>query len=67
MQIKTKSEFNACAFEMKAEALPFSGHFDKKNNKRHLLERLSVTLQRENGSMLLERSPLPAADVDGEM
>ena len=28
---------------------------------------LSVTLQRENGSMLLERFPLPAADVDGEM
>ena len=38
---------------------------DKKNNKRHFFERLSVTLQRENGSMLLERSPLPAADVDG--
>ena len=40
---------------------------DKKNNKRHFFERLSVTLQRENGSMLLERCPLPAADVDGEI
>ena len=40
---------------------------DKKNNKRHFFERLSVTLQRENGSMLLERCPLPAADVDGEL
>ena len=39
---------------------------DKKNNKRHFFERLSITLQRENGSMLLERCPLPAADVDGE-
>ena len=40
---------------------------NKKNNKRHFFERLSVTLQRENGSMLLERSPLPAANVDGEL
>ena len=40
---------------------------NKQNNKRHFFERLSVTLQRENGSMLLERFPLPAADVDGEM
>ena len=40
---------------------------DKKNNKRHFFERLSVTLQRENGSMLLERSPLPAANVDGQL
>ena len=40
---------------------------DKKNNKRHFFERLSVTLQRENGSMLLERSPLPAPNVDGEL
>ena len=39
---------------------------DKKNNKRHFFERLSITLQRENGSMLPERCPLPAADVDGE-
>ena len=39
---------------------------DKKNNKRHFFERLSITLQRENGSMLLERCPLPAADVDGD-
>ena len=38
---------------------------DKKNNTRHFFERLSVTLQRENGSMLLERSPLPAPNVDG--
>jgi len=37
------------------------------NNKRHFFERLSVTLQRENGSMLLERCPLSAADVDGEL
>ena len=27
-------------------------HGDKKNNKRHFFERLSVTLQRENGSMI---------------
>ena len=40
---------------------------DKKNNTRHFFERLSVTLQRENGSMLLERSPLPAPNVDGEL
>ena len=40
---------------------------DKKNNKRHFFERLSVTLQRDNGSMLLERCPLSAADVDGEV
>ena len=40
---------------------------DQKNNKRHFFERLSVTLQRENGSMLLERSPLPAPNVDGEL
>ena len=39
---------------------------DKKNNKRHFFERLSITLQRENGSMLLERCPLLAADVDGD-
>ena len=40
---------------------------DKKNNKRHFFERLSITLQRENGSMLLERCPLPAADVDDDI
>ena len=40
---------------------------DKKQNERHVSERLSVTLQRENGSMLLERCPLSAADVDGEL
>ena len=40
---------------------------DEKLNKRHFFERLSVTLQRENGAMLLERSPLPPASVDGEL
>ena len=35
--------------------------------QRHFFERLSVILQRENGAMLLERSPLQALppDVDG--
>ena len=40
---------------------------DEKLNKRHFFERLSVTLQRENGAMLLERSPLLPASVDGEL
>ena len=40
---------------------------DKRKNTRHLLERLSVTLQRENGSMLLEHCPLPAVNDDGEL
>ena len=35
--------------------------------KRHFFERLSVTLQWENGTMLLKRCPLPTADVDGEL
>ena len=35
--------------------------------QKHFFERLSVTLQRENGAMLLDRSPLQAlpAHVDG--
>ena len=37
-----------------------------KLNKHHFIERLSVTLKRENGAMLLERSPLSLASVDGE-
>ena len=40
---------------------------DEKLNKRHFFERLSVTLQRESGAMLLERSPLPPASVDGKL
>ena len=37
--------------------------------KRHFFERLSVTLQRENGALLLERSPLlcSAANVNGDL
>ena len=40
---------------------------DLSNQLLQALKTFSVTLQRENGSMLLERSPLPTADVDGEI
>ena len=68
VQLVTSWEENAAANLLEIVNVQSSNlRGDKKNNKRHFFERLSVILQRGNGSMLLERSPLPAADVNGEI